>query len=105
MAYLRLAGVADRVSDAGEDVPGAYRVGGRLKRFEQLTGEGPMQAAIALELWVEADGAGRLWFADYQATVPVTGTAFTDLVLGFEQGLERIGGEFVADLSKLAVKP
>ena len=99
IAYLRQAGVADRVVPSELRLDSAYVVRGTIKRLEQLVGSST-GAVIALELAVLENGSDRLILSKvYTAQNPTAGQSIDDAVAALNDGLDEIFAAFVGDLA------
>lgn len=99
VAYLRQAGIADRVVPSELRLDSAYVVRGTIKRLEQLVG-GSTGAVIALELAVLENGTDRLILSKvYTAQKPTAGQSIDDAVAALNDGLDEIFAAFAGDLA------
>ena len=99
IAYLRQAGVADRVVPSELRIESAYAVRGTIKRLEQLTGS-DAGAVISLELAVIENSSDRLILSKvYTAEKPTAGQSIDDAVAALNDGLDEIFAAFASDLT------
>ena len=99
IAYLREAGVADRVVPSELRIESAYAVRGTIKRLEQLVG-GSAGAVISLELAVLENSTDRLILSKlYTAEKPTSGQSIDDAVAALNDGLDEIFANFASDLA------
>ena len=99
VAYLRQAGVADKVVPSELRVETAYTVRGTIKRLEQLVGD-KTGAVISLELAViEKDNDQLILSKVYTSEKPISGDRIDDAVAGLNDGLDEIFAAFAADLA------
>ncbi len=95
--YLRDAGVARQVVTPELRIHPDYRLSGRIKRLEQVTGSRP-RAVVALELVVtDADGKVRL-LKDYQRSVAASGPGVAAAVEAINSATAAIYAQFLHDL-------
>jgi ABC-type uncharacterized transport system auxiliary subunit len=74
LQYLRDSGIADRVEDAGQRTPAAYRLKTRLLKFEQLRGGASRGVEVALEARLEHMPEGSvIWTSVYARRQPNRG--------------------------------
>jgi len=99
VAYLRAAKVAKDVVPSELRVNAQYRVEGRIKRLEQLTG-GKNSAVIALELaLIDKTTDSIVSSGSYEVAKDASGQDIDDAVHALNAGLNEILAKFVADLA------
>ncbi|MBI2253492.1 MAG: membrane integrity-associated transporter subunit PqiC [Proteobacteria bacterium] len=98
VAYLRAAKLAKDVVPSELRVQAQYRVEGRIKRLEQLSG-GKNAAVIALELaLIDKTTDSIVSSGSYEVTKDASGPDIDDAVHALNVGLNEILAKFVADL-------
>lgn len=99
-ASLSQAGVAAavRVQERGGEMP--YSVSGRIVRFEKVISAGQAKASVELDLRLEKKGR-LLWQQTYAASEIVPDNTMNAFSSAMETALERIYGEFLADLGRI----
>lgn len=99
VAYLRDAGVAERVVPSELRVETAYAVRGTIKRLEQLVGS-RSGAVVSLELALIEKADDRLVLSrTYTAEKPTSGESIDDAVAAMNEGLNEIFAAFAGDLA------
>ena len=100
IAYLRAAKLASNVVPSELRVDAQYRVEGRIKRLEQLSGS-KNGAAIALDLaLIDKATDAIVASGSYEVTKDASGADIDDAVHALNEGLNQIFAEFAADLAK-----
>ncbi|MDY0873951.1 ABC-type transport auxiliary lipoprotein family protein [Dongia rigui] len=98
VAYLRTAKLAKDVVPSELRVQAQYRVEGRIKRLEQLSGA-KNAAVIALELaLIDKTTDSIVASGSYEVTKEASGPDIDDAVHALNAGLNEILAKFVADL-------
>ena len=99
---LRHAGAATQVMRYDINSDAAAYVGGRLERFVQLIDaeQARVEVAVELRLSIAGERQPRL-LRTYSAEVNVSGTGAEQTITGYEQALNQIINEFVADARRL----
>lgn len=97
--WLRRSGAAPAVQVQEHSGETPYVVSGRVARFEESREAGRRTAEVALDLRLEAHG--RVLFQHpYQTGEPVAEAGMNGLAAAMEVALDRIYGEFLADLRR-----
>lgn len=99
VAYLRQAGIADRVTPSELRLESAYAVRGTIKRLEQLAGAAN-GAIIAIELAVLENSSDRLILSKvYTAEKATADQSIDEAVAALNAGLDEIFAAFAGDLA------
>lgn len=98
-ASLNQAGIAAavRVQERGGDM--AYTLSGRIVHFEKVISKSQTKATVALDLRLEKKGR-LLWQQSYAASETVPDGGMNGFTAAMEVALNRIYGEFLADLGR-----
>ena len=97
--YLTVAGLADRVVTPELQALPDWIVRGKLRRFEQITGDN--RAEIALELSVVGARNGALVLLEtYTARIDAGSERIEDAVTALNKGVSDIFARFLADLGR-----
>ncbi len=101
IAYLRAAGVAQKVVAPEKRASPQYLINGQIKRLEMIDGSVP-HAIVALELaLVEARTDKLLTLGVYDVSVTARSNAVADAVAAMEKALADIFAKFVEDIKKM----
>lgn len=103
IASLRAAGVSRVVTDQLPTRMETVRVVGRIERLERVHGANGWEVVVALALRAESSSDGTpLVIGQYHQRVAAGGDQMTDSVQAVGIALDRIGDEFVDDLTRHA---
>lgn len=103
IATLRAAGVSRVVTDQLPTRMETLRVEGRIERLERVRSANGWEVIVALVLRAESSTDGRPWvIGEYHQRVAAGGDQMTDSVQAVGVALDRIGDEFIDDLTRHA---
>jgi cholesterol transport system auxiliary component len=101
-AALAAAGLASRVVTPETRVPPDHSLGGELRRFEEVRGDGGARAVVELELAVVDERRGRLRLhATYREEAAVAGPELEASVRAYDAALSAILARVVADAARV----
>lgn len=99
MAHLRAAGAAGEVVDPERRAGPAWRVTGRIERFERVLGGGGGRVEVALELSLrETGGAKRSVAGRYAVREPISRNSADEAVAAFGRAVAGAFDAFLAEL-------
>jgi ABC-type uncharacterized transport system auxiliary subunit len=99
IAYLRAAGLADKVVPSELRIGGAYRIQGDIKRLEQATVQKKSTGIIEIELsLIDEDTDALVVSKVYHAETPAADDSIDAAVTALGAGLDDILKRFTADI-------
>jgi ABC-type uncharacterized transport system auxiliary subunit len=99
IAYLRSAGVADKVVPSELRIGGSYRIRGDIKRLEQSVGGKKSAGVIEIELsLIDEDTDALVIDKVYRSEQPAADDTIDAAVTALDAGLQDILKRFVADI-------